>query len=70
MFNKLQKKAYNFSLFQPLGVITQLRATWFKTLEHSISYNTSCWPGKKRGKMRFQKSYTEFACSIIVFNDV
>jgi len=35
-----------FQLFQPLGFIT---ASWFKTLEHSISYNTSHWPGKKEG---------------------
>jgi len=34
-----------------------ITASWFKTLEHSISYSTSHWPGEKQRKMRFQKPY-------------
>jgi len=36
-----------FQLFQPLDLIRLLTAIWFKTVEQSISYNTSHWPGKK-----------------------
>jgi len=37
-------------LFQPLNAIRKLRVSWFKTLEHSISFNTSYWPDKKKRK--------------------
>jgi len=44
-----------FVLFQAFDVIMQLRASWFKTLEHSISYNTSHWTGEKNeGKCAFR----------------
>jgi len=43
----LNVKKHKF-LFQLLDVIKYLRASWFKTQEHLISYNNSHWPGKKK----------------------
>jgi len=63
MFNL--KKHIIFFWFQPSDIIRYFRFRWFKTLGHSISYNTFHWPGEKKRKMHFQKLYTRFVSSNI-----
>jgi len=64
-----EKKAQTFcifQLFQPLALIGVIsHQLIYKTLKHSISYNTFHWSGPKKGEMRFQKPYTRFSCSNI-----